>query len=333
MKIRVCEEEFKDIMQQNRQKGNQNNNQKMFEKIFGNIKQKLTRKIAREKHTDKALSRNMKTAGFICGCLAVVGMAVVVWLVADLFHEERESERKVEELRQKKADVLQGTKVSMEPEDSAGLESIVSAAEPLPANPYADIFAQNADMAAWLVVDSTIMDYPVMQTMEDENYYLERDFYGNEDKAGCLLLDTDSSLYESGTTNLIIHGHNMKAGTMFGSLDEYQNKDYYEDHKYMELYTKSEKRQYEVIAAFYSQVYYSTDLVFKYYNFFRADTEEEFSYFYDNIKEIALYDTGVTAELGDNFLTLSTCAYHVEDGRFVVVAKEISREEQYEPLP
>ena len=98
----------------------------------------------------------------------------------------------------------------------------------------------------------------------------------------------------------------------------------------MEIYTRTDKREYEVISVFYSQVYYPTDLVFKYYNFYQADNETEFDYFYDNIKEMSLYDTGVTAKLGDHFLTLSTCSYHVEDGRFVVIAKEVSREEKYE---
>ncbi|WP_300843342.1 class B sortase [uncultured Acetatifactor sp.] len=196
-------------------------------------------------------------------------------------------------------------------------------------NPYEKLFAQNEDMAAWLVVDGTVIDYPVMQTMEDEIYYLKRDFDGNEDEAGCLILDTDSDLYAGGTTNLIIHGHNMKAGTMFGSLDEYRNEDFYSEHKYMELYTETERRCYEVMAVFYSQVYYTTDQVFKYYQFFQAQDEEGFQDFYENVKKMSLYDTGVTAELGDCFLTLSTCTYHVEDGRFVVVAKEIRRTEAY----
>ena len=89
------------------------------------------------------------------------------------------------------------------------------------------------------------------------------------------------------------------------------------------------ERNYEVIAVFYSQIYYTTDLVFKYYNFFEADTEEEFRYFYDNIKELSLFDTGVEAEFGDRFLTLSTCSYQVEDGRFVVVAKEVEPGDQF----
>ena len=157
------------------------------------------------------------------------------------------------------------------------------------------------------------------------------DFDGNEDKAGCLILDTDSALYgENLTTNLIIHGHNMKAGTMFGGLMQYEDEGYAAEHKRMEVHTRTDKREYEVIAVFYSQVYYPTDTVFKYYNFFHADTEMEFNYFYDGIKELSLYDTGVTAKLGDHFLTLSTCSYQVEDGRFVVVAKEVGREEKYE---
>lgn len=269
-------------------------------------------------------AQRWKITAAICGAVAVVAAIVTVVLLTGFFGEERESEKKMEELRVK-MEVTEPPIVS-EPEP-AQTEPPVQ----LPENPYAEAFRENEDMAAWLVVDGTVIDYPVMQTMEDENYYLNRDFYGNEDKAGCLILDTDSSVYDvEGTGNLIIHGHNMKAGTMFGELDAYKDEDYYQEHKYMQLYTKSEKREYEVIAVFYSQVYYSTDQVFKYYNFFEAEDEAEFRDFYDNIKKMSLYDTGVEAQLGDQFLTLSTCTYHVEDGRFVVVAKETGREEEYE---
>ena len=71
-----------------------------------------------------------------------------------------------------------------------------------------------------------------------------------------------------------------------------------------------------------SKVYDQNDDVFKYYQFYQADSEEEFRVFYENIKELSLYDTGVTAQYGDTFLMLSTCAYHEEDGRLVVVAKK-----------
>ena len=72
--------------------------------------------------------------------------------------------------------------------------------------------------------------------------------------------------------------------------------------------------------------------MFKFYKFFQADTQEEFDDFYNNIKALSIYDTGVTAEFGDCFITLSTCVYHVEQGRFVVVAKETEPGETYLPL-
>ena len=198
-------------------------------------------------------------------------------------------------------------------------------------NPYADSFRANKDMAAWLQIPGTNVDYPVMWTPEHETYYLYRAFDGSENKNGCLLLDTDSCL-DPLTTNLIIHGHNMKSGAMFGNLTDYENKNFYENHKNIILYTEECQRNYEVIAVFRSQVYRKTDQVFKFYKFFQADTQEEFDDFYNNIKQLSQYDTGVTAEFGDHFLTLSTCVYHVEQGRFVVVAKEVESGDHYLPV-
>lgn len=216
---------------------------------------------------------------------------------------------------------------------AAGLESAAPTPtpDPLVENPYKKAFLANEDMAAWLQIPDTNIDYPVMWTPEDENYYLYRDFDGSDNKNGCLILDTDSSL-EPLTTNLIIHGHNMRSGAMFGNLTDYEDKKYYENHKQIVLYTKECQRNYEVIAVFRSQVYKKSDQVFKFYKFFQADTQEEFDDFYDNIKALSLYDTGVTAEFGDCFLTLSTCVYHVEQGRFVVVAKEVESGDSYLPV-
>ncbi|MCH5275905.1 MAG: class B sortase [Lachnospiraceae bacterium] len=198
-------------------------------------------------------------------------------------------------------------------------------------NPYSEYFLQNADMVAWLQIDGMKIDYPVMWTPGDEEYYLSRDFEGHSDSNGCLLLDTDSSL-DPLTTNLIIHGHHMRSGAMFGKLEDYKDPQFAKEHDTILLYTENGIRTYEVLAVFYSQVYYQSDEVFKYYAFFQADTQEEFDDFYDNIMELSLYDTGVTAEFGDHFLTLSTCAYHVDYGRFVVVAKEVSYTECYLPI-
>lgn len=197
---------------------------------------------------------------------------------------------------------------------------------------YEVLWQQNEDFIGWLRIEDTIIDYPVMQCAEDENYYLSHDFYGEENKNGCLILDNDSNAgigtieqeYANGcipSTNLIIHGHTTRSGRMFGKLKLYQDKEYGLSHNIICFDSLYEKREYELIAVFYSQVYYQSEDTFIYYTFFQADTQEEFDDWYNNIKEMSLYDTGVTAEYGDEFITLSCCAYHVKDGRFVVVGK------------
>ena len=200
---------------------------------------------------------------------------------------------------------------------------------------YKELYEINPDLIGWLTIDGTVIDYPVMQTMEDECYYLQLDFYGEPNQNGCLILDTDSTSgtgtkacdYKNGTapsTNLIIHGHTMKSGEMFGNLKLYADEEYGREHNIICYDSLYEEREYELIAVFYSQVYYESDNVFKYYKFFQADTQEEFDDWYENIKAMSLYDTGVTAQFGDEFLTLSCCSYHVEDGRFVVVGKRVN---------
>lgn len=199
---------------------------------------------------------------------------------------------------------------------------------------YKALYQKNKDLIGWLKIDGTKIDYPVMQTMEDENYYLDKDFDKKKSSGGCLIMDTDSVVgsgtmaadYQNGTSpsdNLIIHGHTMKNGEMFGELPGYVSEEYGRKHSIICFDSLYEHRKYQLIAVFYSQVFYADQDVFKYYKFFQAETQEEFDDWYTNIKEMSLYDTGVNAKLGDEFITLSCCSYQVEDGRFVVVAKRI----------
>ncbi len=198
--------------------------------------------------------------------------------------------------------------------------------QPVILEQYRELYEKNNDLVGWLTIDGTVIDYPVMQCADNE-YYLHHDFYGEEDKYGTLYVKDIADL--AGGTNFIIYGHHMKDGSMFGDLDQYQSKEFYLKHREISFDTLYEERTYEVVAVFLSQVYNVEDEVFKYYQFYQADTQEEFDDFYENIKELSLYDTGVEARFGDTFLTLSTCAYHVKDGRFVVVAKRTDTS----PLP
>lgn len=218
----------------------------------------------------------------------------------------------------------QGLEVLKEAED-AELRSTEAPAEPVMLAQYVALYKENNDLTGWLSIEGTVIDYPVMQCGDDE-YYLHHDFYGNEDKYGCLYVREMADVNTPGT-NFIIYGHNMKDGSMFGDLDLYRDEGFGREHSLISFDTLYEERTYEIVAVFLSRVYNSDEEAFKYYQFYQADTQEEFDYFYENIKKLSLYDTGVEAEFGDTFLTLSTCAYHVDDGRLVVVAKKIKNEQ------
>lgn len=284
--------------------------------------------------------------------LAVLGACCLLAAIGLIFYhqeQDRRSQQTLEELRGSEPESLSPTpdkQVSEPPDttyegsqdtsDEGSRETPAPEPEPEPTpepveHPYRESFLANADMAAWLQIPGTAIDYPVMWTPRDEEYYLRRGFDGSSNRNGCLILDTDSCVSPL-TTNLIIHGHNMKSGAMFGTLSDYESEAFYLEHKNLSLYTREVRRNYEIIAVFHSQVYKKSDTVFKFYQFFQADTEAEFDDFYQNIRSLSLYDTGVTAEFGDHFITLSTCANHVKNGRFVVVAKEIESGDSYLPI-
>ena len=159
-----------------------------------------------------------------------------------------------------------------------------------------------------------------MQTNNNE-YYLDHNMNQEKDRNGALFLDKDCDVVNR-STNLIIYGHHMKSGRMFGNLDDYKSEKFYKKHPTIQFDTIYEKGTYEIMYVFRSKVYSEGEVVFKYYQFIDCYSEQEFE---SNMKEMAalsLYDTGVTAEYGDKLLTLSTCDSTVDDGRFVVVAKK-----------
>ena len=184
------------------------------------------------------------------------------------------------------------------------------------------LYRLNRDFIGWLRIDGTNIDYPVMMTPDDEEYYLRKDFNKDYSLAGTLFVDTDSNVVKP-SDNVLIYGHHMQTKTMFNELAEYEDEDFYEDHKYIVFNTIYADHKYEVIAAFKTEIKSKDDTGFKYYTFFNAENEEEFDYYISNIKSLTKYDIPVSAEYGDKLLTLSTCSYHTDNGRFVVVAKMI----------
>lgn len=183
---------------------------------------------------------------------------------------------------------------------------------------YAEAYARNNEMVGWLRIDGTMLDYPVMHTPSDPEKYLHMDFEQKNSYPGTPFLDAKCTMESD---NLLIYGHNMPNGTMFRSLFKYEQSNYWKEHPVIVFDTLYQQQEFEVMSAFYDRVYYKTENVFKFYQFIDPETEEEFHAGIEQLKNKALYDTGVTAEYGDQLITLVTCAYHTDNGRFVVVAR------------
>lgn len=186
---------------------------------------------------------------------------------------------------------------------------------------YKNLLNKNKKLIGWVKIDDTNIDYPVMQTSDNE-YYLTHNLNQENDRNGSIFMDKDCDVLKP-STNYIIYGHHMKSGNMFGKLDLYQDENYCKEHPYIQFDTIYEKGTYEVMYVFRSRVYREEEIVFKYYQFIDANSEQEFDSYMSEMASMSLYDTGVTAEYGDQLLTLSTCDYQEKNGRFVVVAKKV----------
>ena len=187
---------------------------------------------------------------------------------------------------------------------------------------YQDLYLQNDDMVGWIKIDGTKINYPVMQTVDEPNYYLRRGFDKKYTIYGCPYMQENCNV-DKPSDNLVIYGHHMNDGTMFANLMKYTKKSFWEEHKTIVFDTLEEHKEYEVMAAFKTVVYSDSPESFKYYHFVDAENEEEFNAFVKKCKELSFYDTGVEAEYGDKFITLSTCEYSKKNSRMVVVAKRV----------
>jgi sortase B len=187
---------------------------------------------------------------------------------------------------------------------------------------YEEFLSQNPDLVGWLTIQGTKVDYPVVQKTEDNDYYLNHSFDGSEDSAGTIYVDYRSDIVNP-TTNTMVYGHNMKNGTMFGSLKNYLQEDFFKEYRYIQFNTIYEHRLYQVVSVGLSEVAYQDENSYRYYNFIQANNMEEWQEFVDNVNSLAIYQSDVTLEPSDEILTLSTCNSYTEDGRLFIVAKRI----------
>lgn len=189
---------------------------------------------------------------------------------------------------------------------------------------YEALYELNKDFLGWIKIDDTVIDYPVMLTPKDEEFYLHRNFNGYYDFNGTPFCEAEIDPIKP-SDNITIYGHHIKSGIMFNQLDKFKSIDFYRTHKQFMFDTIYRWGTYEVIAVFLTNV---NPGCFEYWNV-KDCNEHEFNTYIQYCKENALYKTDIidTVKYGDKLLSLSTCANHEENGRLVVVAKQISSEE------
>ncbi len=206
-----------------------------------------------------------------------------------------------------------------EPGETEGTEPAQSDGSILPE--YAPLYQMNDDLVGWLRIDGTNVNYPVMQTPDSVDYYLYRNFNKEYNIRGCLYARETCDI-TTPSDNITIYGHNMKDGSMFHDLADYQSEEFYQKHSTITFDTITERHTYQIFAVFKTSA--SVGKGFSYHRFENADNQKEFDDFIDKCKELSFYDTGITPEYGDKIICLSTCEYTLENGRFVVVAYRVS---------
>lgn len=218
--------------------------------------------------------------------------------------------------------------VPLTPADPANPTDPATDTQPSPTEPtapvilpeYAQLYLENPDMVGWIQIENTVVNYPVVQTKNNPDYYLYRDFDKNNNAWGCIYVEEECDVFGP-SDNVTIYGHHMYDGSMFTVLTRYADRGFLMEHPYIIFNTLLERRTYEIIAVFKTTA--SVGEGFRYHTFINASTQRQFDSFVNECKRLSLYHIDATAEYGDKLITLSTCEYSQTNGRFVVVAKLI----------
>lgn len=186
---------------------------------------------------------------------------------------------------------------------------------------YVPIWKKNQDLIGWIRIEGTKVNFPVMQTPSNPEYYLRRDFEGKYSTGGVPFMDANSDIFIP-TSNFLIYGHNMRNGTMFHDIVKYESEEFWQEHPTILFDTiyKGGQGTYAVVAAGYSHIYNEGEEGFRYYSYAGITSEEDFYEYVNGVKSESYYDTGNTPVYGDQLITLSTCTNDNKEGRFYVVA-------------
>lgn len=199
---------------------------------------------------------------------------------------------------------------------------------------YKKLKEKNNDFVGWINVEGTNIDYCMMQSKDDPQFYLYAGFDKEYEYAGTLFIKEFSDLNKP-TDVILVYGHNMKNGTMFGTLRRFEDKEFLKENGGIIVDSLNGRREFEVTHVLRVRVNVPGGDPFPYYTYSDFKNEEDFARFAEQCEEYEIYDSGATLNYGDKFVMLTTCEYTWADGtgRLVVMGRDVTKEEEPKPTP
>ncbi|MDO5323720.1 MAG: class B sortase [Clostridia bacterium] len=206
-------------------------------------------------------------------------------------------------------------------------EPVAEATLPPMQESFTELYAQNPHVVGWLEMDPDIA-LPVVQW--DNSFYMDHDFDGNENVAGTLFVDSRNTLWPQ-DDHILIYGHNMKDGSMFGSLNNYRNVGFLRATTCIQFNTIYGDAQYVPFALFDASMTKDDP---NYFKLIRLNFSEEqpFDAFLADVQSRSLFDIPVDVNEDDQLLSLVTCSYSMDNGRFIIMCRKLREDETPEQM-
>ena len=251
---------------------------------------------------------------YIVGIAALICMLVCIVILAAGQYKRWKSQRIYDKLAQDTT-VEAGTETDAESEESTEMiEAYKKEAARLAVKYGVEVPEKNIDfdrlhkevsedIYAWIYIPNTNVDYPVFQHPTDNAYYLEHNVDGSEGYPGCIYTENYNSK-DFSDSQTVIYGHNMRDGTMFSDLHKYEDEEFFDENRYVYIYTEDTVLVYKIFAA------YQTNNAHQLLNFDFSKKENLLTYL-ENVRKLVteqkVYDDDVVFSEDDKVLTLSTC--------------------------
>ena len=262
-----------------------------------------------------------KTLFTVTILLLVAAFGISAFMVGNYLLDGKKQAERMDDLSQLVSDAQTETTAEATTEGTTEATEPKETTEPGMLPGYKDIYEQNNDTVGWIKMEGTKINYPVLQTPDDPNYYLYRDFDKKESKRGSIYAWGEADINKP-SDNITLFGHHMADGSMFAALNNYTSKDAWDKNNLIFFDTLNEYHTYKIFAVFKTSA--NVGEGFSYHKFVDAANEEEFNEFVSTCKKLAFYDTGITPVYGDKLICLSTCEYTLDNGRLVVCAVRIT---------